>query len=164
MLRLSKRSGYGLIALKHLAVLGPQENASAKQIADRYRIPAHLLSKVLQRLTRAGLLASVYGTRGGYRLARDPHRISALEVIRAIDGPVVLTSCSAAQGCCDQLELCSVREPLQKVQEEIRNLLAGITMKDLAGADAGTLSLPDGCERAADSPADRPEKLSALPG
>ena len=57
-------------------------------------MPLPLLAKVLQKLAKEGFLAAAHGTNGGYRLARDAGRISALEVIRAIDGPVFLTSCS----------------------------------------------------------------------
>ncbi len=52
------------------------------------------MAKILQRLTKAGLLVSQYGTNGGYTLARDPRQISAFEVIRAIEGPLFITSCS----------------------------------------------------------------------
>ena len=76
MLKLTKKADYGLIALRHLA--GPARGqtrwartASAKDIAAAYRIPLPLLSKVLQKLARAGLLLSEQGTNGGYRLARD---------------------------------------------------------------------------------------------
>jgi Rrf2 family protein len=133
MLKLSKKADYGLIALRHLAVYQAQGSASAKEIAGRYRIPLALLSKVLQKLARSGLLTAEQGLRGGYRLARDPRQISALEVIRAIDGPVLLTSCF--DGACTQSEQCTVREPLRRVHESIVDLLAGITITDMAAED-----------------------------
>ncbi len=133
MLKLSKRTDYGLIALKHLAMRPRTSSASAKEIAGCYRIPVPLLSKVLQALTREGFLESEHGTRGGYRLARDPGTISALEVIRAIDGPIILTSCFTDDGDCEQSGLCTVREPLRKVHEGIVDLLDSITISDMAG-------------------------------
>src|SRR5438876_3442124 len=97
MLKLTKKADYGLIALRHLACQAQNGSmkvtGSAKEIADRYRIPLPLLSKVLQTLVRNGLLVSEQGSSGGYRLARDPHEITALEVIRSIDGPIILTQC-----------------------------------------------------------------------
>lgn len=130
MLKLTKKADYGLIALRHLAVHPEQGSASAREIARRYRIPLPLLSKVLQKLARSGLLAAQQGVRGGYRLARDPGRISALEVIHAIDGPIGLTAC--LDGACEQSERCTVREPLRRVHEGIVDLLAGITITDMA--------------------------------
>jgi Rrf2 family protein len=143
MLKLTKKADYGLIALRHLA--GPargqtawSQTASAKDIAAAYRIPLPLLSKVLQKLARAGLLLSEQGTNGGYRLARDPEQISALEVIRTIDGPIILTHCFTEHESpveCDQSELCPVREPLRKVHEGILKLLSGISIADLSSSD-----------------------------
>ena len=97
MLKLTKKADYGLIAMRHLAEHADLGACSAKDLAEMYSIPQEALAKILQRLTKAGLLVSQYGTNGGYTLARDPRRISAFEVIRAIDGPLFITSCSAAQ-------------------------------------------------------------------
>ena len=130
MLKLTKKADYGLIALRHLA--GERRGASAKDIADSYGIPLPLLSKILQKLARNGLLISEQGTHGGYRLARDPREITALEVIRTIDGPIILTHCFTEHFECDQSDRCTVREPLRKVHEGILRLLAGITIFDLS--------------------------------
>jgi Rrf2 family protein len=135
MLKLTKKADYGLIALRHLAVARPRTSASAKDIADSYGIPLPLLSKVLQKLARGGLLISEQGTNGGYRLSRDARDISALEAIRVIDGPIILTKCFTEHAGCDQTALCPVREPLRKVHEGILSLLANISLSDLAGEE-----------------------------
>ena len=132
MLKLTKRADYGLIALKHMATRSRNSSASAKEIAASYRIPLPLLSKVLQVLARSGFVSAEQGTRGGYKLARDPGAISALEVVRAIDGPIILTSCFTEHGECDLTEHCTVREPLRKIHEGILHLLAGITIQDMS--------------------------------
>jgi Rrf2 family protein len=140
VLKLTKKADYGLIALRHLALgtqgHGPTKgHASAKDIAEAYGIPLPLLSKVLQKLARSGLLASEQGTNGGYRLAREARDISALEVIRTIDGPIILTQCFTEHTGCDQSALCPVREPLRKVHEGILGLLSNITLTDLCSDD-----------------------------
>jgi Rrf2 family protein len=143
MLKLTKKADYGLIALRHLAC--QSKTASAKEIADRYRIPLPLLSKVLQTLVRTGLLVSEQGATGGYRLSRDAHEINALEVIRSIDGPIILTQCFTEHDEpteCDQSEMCPVREPLRKVHEGILRLLSGITIADLASDDVSIPAIP----------------------
>lgn len=132
MLKLTKKADYGLIALKHLTTVRPR-SASAKEIADRYGIPVPVLSKVLQKLARSGFLASEHGTNGGYRLSGDPHQISALDVVRSIDGPIFLTSCFTEDGEeCEHLDRCNIRDPLRRVHEGILNLLAGLSMAELA--------------------------------
>jgi Rrf2 family protein len=139
LLKLTKKADYGLIALRHLASTAG-ETASTKEIADAYHLPVPLLAKVLQQLTRAGILRSIAGTNGGYKLARDAKRISALEVVRAIDGPVILTHCFTEHGTCDQSENCTVREPLRRVHEAILELLNKFTITDLAESPAVKLT------------------------
>jgi len=90
------------------------------------------LAKILQKLAKAKLLVSHHGTNGGYVLARDSRHISALEVIRAIDGPLFITSCLPHQsGGCEQSGCCTVREPLRQVNESIRALLDDIKIADM---------------------------------
>jgi Rrf2 family protein len=95
MLRLTKKADYGLMALKYLAEQANTSHGaqSAKDIAEAYHIPPQLLAKILQTLAKAGILISHAGTNGGYALARAAEDISAFEVIRAIDGPLFITSC-----------------------------------------------------------------------
>lgn len=131
MLKLTKKADYGLISLKHLALRPDRGASSAKEMSEAYRIPLPILAKVLQKMVREGFLVSEQGTNGGYRLARDPAAITALEVIRAIDGPIILTSCFTDHGECDLSDNCTVREPLRKVHEGILRLLDSITISDL---------------------------------
>jgi len=89
MLKLTKKADYGLMAMKHLAEHADQGACSAKDVAEAYGIPQEALAKILQRLAKVGLIRSQHGMNGGYTLTRDPKTISAFEVIKAIDGPVV---------------------------------------------------------------------------
>ena len=134
MLRLTKKADYGLMALKYLAEQSTGNDAaaqSAKDIAQAYHIPPPLLAKILQTLARAGLLVSHAGTNGGYALARPATDISAFEVIRAIDGPLFITSCITIHGTCDLAGHCTIKEPLRKVNDSITNLLSAISIADL---------------------------------
>src|SRR5277367_6503228 len=132
MLKLTKKADYGLMAMKHLAEHAHDGAAcSAKDVADTYGIPPEALAKILQRLAKAGLLQSQHGTNGGYTLARAPHTISAFEVIRAIDGPLFITSCVTVRGECDQSDRCNIREPLRKVNESIEAVLKRIKISHM---------------------------------
>jgi Rrf2 family protein len=134
MLKLTKKADYALIAMKHLAEedqKGPG-SASAKDVADSFGIPPEALAKILQRLAKAGLLHSQHGTNGGYRLARAAHTISAFDVIEAIDGPLLITSCVTARGECDQSDRCNIREPLRKVNDSIEAVLRRIKISHMA--------------------------------
>jgi Rrf2 family protein len=131
MLKLTKKADYGLMAMKHLAEHAPRGACSAKDVADAYGIPQEALAKILQRLAKAGLLHSQHGINGGYTLARDAAKISAFEVIRAIDGPLFITSCITVRGECDQTDRCTIREPLRRVNESIEQVLRRITISEM---------------------------------
>jgi Rrf2 family protein len=131
MLRLSKKSDYALISMKHLA-MRPDASSSAREISESYDIPLELLAKVLQRLVRARLLVSVQGTRGGYRLARQAALISVADVIQAVDGPVTVTACSTDDHNCDQYTKCSIRDPLWKIKNRIIDALNTVSVAEMA--------------------------------
>ena len=132
MLRLSKKADYALIAMKHLATRAEAASASAREIAEQYDIPIELLAKVLQRLARRGLLTSIQGTRGGYRLSRPSGAISVADVIQAIDGPLTVTACSSAAENCGQYAKCSVRDPLWRIKDRILSALAMCSIEEIA--------------------------------
>jgi len=133
MLRLSKKSDYALLAMKHLATRPDGSgSSSAREISESYDIPLELLAKVLQRLVRARLLASLQGTRGGYRLARQAGSISVADVIQAVDGPVTVTACSTDDHTCDQYTKCSIRDPLWKIKNRILDALNTVSVAEMA--------------------------------
>jgi Rrf2 family protein len=138
MLKLTKKADYGLMAMKHLAEHAHNGACSAKDVAESYGIPPEVLAKILQRLARAGLLHSQHGINGGYTLARGANEISAYEVIRAIDGPLFITSCITVRGECDQTQRCTIREPLRKVNQSIEEVLKKIKISEMTEAGDGS--------------------------
>ena len=140
MLKLTKKADYGLMAMKHLAEHAHQGACSAKDVAESYGMPPEVLAKILQRMAKAGLLHSQHGINGGYTLARGASEISAYEVIRAIDGPLFITSCITVRGECDQTERCTIREPLRKVNQSIEEVLKKIKIADMTESGEATSS------------------------
>lgn len=132
MMKLSKKADYGLIALKHLATHNGHGSASASDIAEVYHLSAPLMAKVLQKLARGRLVAARHGSSGGYTLARDPSLITALDVIRAIEGPLFITSCFTSHGECEITTTCSIREPLRRVNDSILDVLGKVTISQMA--------------------------------
>jgi Rrf2 family protein len=141
VLKLTKKADYGLIAMRYLAE-NAASSCSAKDIAEAHGIPPELLAKILQKLVKARLLTSQHGMNGGYLLARDARTISALEVIKAIEGPLFLTACVTTRGECGQTSRCTVREPLRKVSQSIEEVLSKITIGDMGDAAAAIVA-PD---------------------
>jgi Rrf2 family protein len=132
MLKLTKKSDYGLIAMKHLAEHGRRGSCSAKDLAERYHLPQEALAKILQRLAKARLVVPQRGTNGGYMLAREAHAITAFEVIQAIEGPLFLTSCVTVRGACDRSVNCTIRGPLERVSRTLEEVLSRITISEMA--------------------------------
>lgn len=143
MLRLSKKSDYALIAMKHLATRqDATASCSAREISEAYAIPLELLAKILQRLVRARLLVSVQGTRGGYRLARAAAVMTVADIIQAVDGPVTVTACSPDDHACDQYGTCSIRDPLWKIKNRILETLTTVSLAELAADTVAASALP----------------------
>jgi Rrf2 family protein len=132
MFKLSKKADYGLIAVKHLAMHRRAHACSASEIAEEYGISSTLMAKVLQKLAHNSLVAAKHGSSGGYQLAKEPTQISALDVISAIDGPVLITSCVTNHGNCDATKRCSVKEPLRRVNESILSVLGSVTIAQMS--------------------------------
>ncbi len=130
MLRMSKLTDYGTVVLAEMA-RDPQRRFSAQELADRTHIASPTVAKILKAFSRADILDSHRGAQGGYTLAREPDRISAVEIIDAIEGPVALTECASGEGSCSIEAGCSVGHNWQNINIGIRNALQGITLAQL---------------------------------
>jgi Rrf2 family protein len=121
MVRLSKRAEYGLIAIRHIAAKHGTDVVTAKEISTLYGISFDLLAKVMQKMTKAGLLCSTQGMHGGYVLSRPPEEIPVSAVIHAIEGTTPAITQCIAEGLqsCTVADVCTIRSPLSKVQANI---------------------------------------------
>ena len=89
-MNISARCEYATRALIHLAAQNdPQKTISAITIAEKQHIPEKYLAHILLQLKRASIVRSTRGAQGGYTLSRSPDQISLLEIITAIDGPIL---------------------------------------------------------------------------
>ena len=109
MLRLSRLADYGVMVMAHVAA-SPNAVHNAEAAAAATGLPGPTVAKLLAKLSRAGLLHSQRGARGGYRLARAPEAVSVADIVAALDGPIALTQCSEHQpSACDRENLCVSR-------------------------------------------------------
>ncbi len=128
VLKLSKRVEYGLIALLYMDSLDQGSLAVSRDIAEQFRLPAGLLGKVLQTLAREGVVESVHGAHGGYRLTRPLEEISVGQVLNAIEGPVHLTRCQEDPEACGLSGHCTIQSPLHRIQVEISDYIHGLRL------------------------------------
>jgi Rrf2 family protein len=133
VVRLSKKVEYGLIAIRHIAAKPTGDIVTAKEIAERYGVPYELLAKVLQKLTRSGLIVSTQGMRGGYSLAKNPNDVSVSMIINAIEGasPAIAQCMTEGPDSCDVFKVCTIKSPLLKVQANIENAFNSMTLAEI---------------------------------
>ena len=130
MLRVSKLTDYATEVMTVLAA-APARVHSAQELAERVRLDLPTVSKLLKQLASAGLIESFRGVNGGYRLAREPERISIADIVIAMEGPIGMTECSAQTGLCDHESHCGVRVNWQRINEAIAGALAGVSLADM---------------------------------
>ena len=111
---------------------------SARDMAERLRMPLPALRQVLGRLARHGLIISTKGTRGGYRLSRRPCEISLAEMIEGVQPMPILTLCcsdgaDAGQGQCQMEDVCPIKQPIRNIHAEFRRILETMTLEHLTG-------------------------------
>lgn len=133
MLKLSKKVDYALMALMHLAQ--QEGSSSTREIAAGYGLPQDLLAKILQKLTREGLVVSHQGTKGGYRLARPADAINVVQVIEGVEGTLSLTQCFTDVGACDQIDTCNIKSPLQRLNDHVLQTLSRVTIASMCNED-----------------------------
>lgn len=132
MLSLSKKTDYALLALSYLTRTQAERAVNTKEIAEQYDIPVELLAKILQKLAKAKLIISTPGPTGGYRLARAPEAISVSSVIVAVDGQPAIAQCLKTEhNACEQLDKCTIRKPLARINTRIFQMLSLISLAEI---------------------------------
>ncbi len=155
MFRLSKLTDYAVVVLVRLSKDGGVQTSSG--VAATTGIPEPTVAKVLKAMAGHGLVGSLRGARGGYRLARALSAIPVADVIAAIDGPIALTACVDG-GDCESGCLCPMRGRWDPVNHAIRTALGAITLADMENAVPPPFRGPD--KRVEPS---RPDAAHALP-
>lgn len=125
-MQITRQADYAVRAVLYLAQLGPQEKASTSQIAEEKDIPLSFLAKIIAQLSVAGLLQTMRGARGGVTLARPASQVNLLEVIEAIDGPILVNECVNDNYQCTQ-HGCPMRSIWQETQADLVNRLKSTT-------------------------------------
>jgi Rrf2 family protein len=127
MLSITAKSPYALKALTELGRTGGDTPVPLGELARRRDIPVQFLEQLFATLRRAGVLTSQRGVKGGYRLARDPSQVTALEVVELLDGPLgrdaegVLAEAAAAAR--DVLDRTTIADLIERETRE-----AGVAM------------------------------------
>lgn len=130
-MRISTRGRYGLRAALELAIHYDGPPVSAKEIAASQEISEKYLEHLIATLRNAGLVQSVRGARGGYKLARPPSQITLLELLKPLEGDFSPVECVDKPEICDRSGTCITREIWKKIKNSIENVLESMTLQDL---------------------------------
>jgi len=131
-MQLTRAADYAVRVMIYLAGLPPGTCVSHIELAGAVECPRQFLAKVLQRLTKAGLILSRRGSIGGFELPEERRRASMLEVIEAIEGPLRLNRCLEASGSCARELACPAHLVWARGQAALTHILRSATIDDLA--------------------------------
>ncbi|MEE4330092.1 MAG: SUF system Fe-S cluster assembly regulator [Wenzhouxiangella sp.] len=140
MLRISKLTDYATVLLAELSSRsGACVSASLPAEATGLEVPT--VSKVLKTLAKAGIVNSLRGVNGGYRLAERPSDISVAAIVRAMEGPIALTECALESGLCSHEANCNLRGHWQKIGVAVEDALENLSLADLAGNEPSRIAI-----------------------
>lgn len=136
-LELGKRADYSIRAVLHLARhWGEPGRQKAKAISEAVSIPAAYLPQVLTTLVKEGIVSSDPGPNGGYVLAREPAKITLLQVVEASEGPIASTECVLRGGVCMRDNRCAVHDSWYGAQQALRDRLNRNNFAQLAAIES----------------------------
>ncbi len=131
-MEISRQADYAVRAVRELVKAGPGALLQTRTIAVSQQIPEKYLPTIIRTLARAGLLRTLRGSRGGVALARRPEAISVLDVVEAIDGPVLLNRCKIRPGECSRGgEPCALHNFWDGLMNEVRNRMGRVSFDEL---------------------------------
>jgi Rrf2 family transcriptional regulator, iron-sulfur cluster assembly transcription factor len=139
--RLSNKGRYAVRALFDIAYFNEGQATQAKDIAERQGIPPRFLEQIFQDLRRAGIVVSKRGPQGGYSLAGEPDSVRLGDVIRALEGPLVLSGGSEGEG-----DVVNVTEAVfRDLSQRVESCFDQVTLADICER-ARVSGLPRGNE------------------
>ena len=130
MLKITRKVEYALIALRHLQQMKQGHLASAKSMASSYGIPQELLAKIMQKLAKEKIVQAIKGPKGGYKLCKDPNSINMTKFFEIMEGPMGIMDCYFDSNC-EQLKGCTIREPINRINDSIRSMFDNMTLADI---------------------------------
>lgn len=134
MIKISKSVEYSILALKYIADNEKITTISSRKISNDMNIPYELLSKLLQKMVREGIIKSQQGKYGGYSMLIASEKLNLLRIIDALDENVQLTNCTfdkATTDDCARIDNCAIRSPFWNLQNKINSLFESITLNEL---------------------------------
>ena len=132
MMELTRKGEYAIRGIVYLAGKPIDKVCLLSDIAAEVDVPPTFLAKIFQQFSKIGLVKSFRGTGGGFMLGRPPENITLLEVVEAVEGPIIPNRCVVTPSNCDRSGFCNVHPVWKRVQVDVRRVLEGVTLKELS--------------------------------
>ena len=132
MMELTRKGEYAIRGIVYLASCPADQVCLLSDIAAAVDVPQTFLAKIFQQFSKIGLVRSYRGTGGGFILGRQPDKITLLEVVEAVEGPIVPNRCVTGSGECERSVTCNVHPVWMRVKHQVRDILAQVTLDELA--------------------------------
>jgi len=145
VIKLNRTTEYSLLSLSYIRAKENAQPASAREISEHFHLPFEILAKTLQRLKEQNIIASTFGTRGGYVLARDLKLLDLASFLKMVEGPLAVVSCCASEEtACEFSSGCSIQNPMQALNARIADFLSRISVEELTRPGVSSLNVLSG--------------------
>lgn len=132
-MRLSSLADYAVVMMSAAARHGCGARLSATLLADETGVPLPTAQKLMQKLAAAGLMSSLRGSGGGFKLTRPAAAITLADIIEAIEGPIAMTACvETGKHDCGLEKSCQTKSHWGAVNGAVRGALAAVPLTQLA--------------------------------
>jgi Rrf2 family protein len=132
MMELTRKGEYAIRGIVYLATRPGDQVCLLSDIAAAVDVPPTFLAKIFQQFSKIGLVKSYRGTGGGFILGRAADKITLLEVVEAVEGPIIPNRCVVNKGDCPRDATCNVHPVWIDVQSQVRDILGKVTLQNLA--------------------------------
>ncbi len=129
MFKINKKVEYALIVLKHFEKNSQNDLVTVRMICDQYLTPFDTTSKVMQTMNNYGILESVQGVKGGYKVSANLDKISYLQLCQMIEGKSFVHDCAKVK--CSLLESCNIVGPIKRLNESLVDFFSQLTLAQL---------------------------------
>lgn len=130
-MKISTKGRYGLRIMLDLARNDGETPRMISDICKSQGLSKKYVSRLIIELRKAGMISSVRGAKGGYKIKRLPRHITLLEIIETMEGPLSIVDCVGCPKKCNKSASCAAREIWGEVNEKIRREFESITLQDV---------------------------------
>ena len=131
-MKLTTKGRFAVTAMLDIALHDPEQYVTIAAIGERRHLSSAYLEQIFGKLRRAGLLEGIRGPTGGYRLSKPADQITVMQILDAVDASLEKSVCEKDRDCCDGEGECITFDLWDRLNEEVRRFLSGITLKGLA--------------------------------